>query len=180
MEKRKIMKEAFNWLLHIGVAFAIGVLITTFAVQATTVYSCSMEPTLQEGNKVWVDKVSPKLGNITRGDIVIIYSPKEVPEDDHLLIKRVVALENDLLEIKEGKVYVNGQVIKEDYIKGDYTDGEGGQYSKMKVPQGYVYVLGDNRSVGIIDSRNMGPVSMDRIRGKAFFRTYPFNEFGGL
>lgn len=174
------VKGILSWILHIGIALVISLLVVNFVIQRTVVHSCSMEPTLQEGQHLWVEKVSTKLGSVHTGDIITIYAPEVVPEKGHQLIKRVIALENDTVEIKDGNVYVNGKVIKETYIKGDYTLDEGGKYSKLTVPKGHVYVLGDNRSTAIEDSRTLGPIAFEKITGKAIFRTFPFDKFGFL
>ncbi|MCX7921055.1 MAG: signal peptidase I [Clostridia bacterium] len=180
MSKKPILKETVSWILHIAIAVVISYAVVTFGFQRTVVYSYSMQPTLYEGDSLWVEKVSPKLGNISAGDIVTIYAPEVISEKGNSLIKRVIAVEGDTVEIKDGKVYVNDKIIEESYINGDYTFSQGNGFDKVTVTEGYVYVLGDNRSLNIIDSRTMGPVKTDRITGKAVFRIFPFDKFGFL
>jgi len=80
----------------------------------------SMQKTLYEGDILWVEKITPLLGTLHRGDIITIYAP-EVKFENFILVKRVVAVANDYIEIKDGKVFVNGAALDEKYIKGDYT-----------------------------------------------------------
>lgn len=140
-----------------------------------------MEPTLYDGDNLIVEKIGPRLGYINYGDIVTIKNASDwLHEEGKTIIKRVVALEGDSVEITDGKVFVNGQELKEDYIKGNYTMPMSSKYSKMIVPEGHVYVLGDNRSANIVDSRTIGPVSVDKIEARAVIRIYPFNRIGLL
>lgn len=171
---KKILKEAFDWLLHIGIAILIGVLFVTFIAQRTIVHDISMEPTLVEGDNLIVEKVSKAFGNIDRGDIIVF---KEKGEDRQL-IKRVIALEGDYVNIEDGVVFVNGEPIDEDYLEKEIitTAEYNSLYGEIIVPEGHVYVLGDNRPASK-DSRVLGPVDMKSISGKAVLRFFPFNRF---
>lgn len=93
-------------------------------------------------------------------------------------IKRVIGLPGDHVEIKEGKVFVNDQAINEEYLDaGTRTRMKDGMFSDVVVPDGYVYVLGDNREVSA-DSRSFGCIPIDKIEGKAVFRFWPLNKIG--
>jgi signal peptidase I, bacterial type len=174
--KNNNMNEALDWILHIGIAVVIGVLIVTFVVQRTLVHDISMRPTLVDGDNLIVEKLSAKLGGLKPGDIIVFYSPEEKKQ----LIKRLIAVAGDKVEIKDGKVFVNGKQREESYIKGVDTEPLGSpEYSNLTVKKGYVYVLGDNRP-NSMDSRILGPIETSRISGRAVFRFYPFNKFGGL
>ncbi len=174
MTDSKNVREALDWILHIGIAVLIGVLIVTFVAQRTLVHDISMQPTLVEGDNLIVEKVSAKLGGLKRGNIIVFL----VPEENRQLIKRLIAIEGDKVEIKDGKVYVNGQALKEDYLKGVETQSFGfPEYDSLVVPKGYVYVLGDNRP-NSKDSRSLGPVQASRISGRAIYRFYPFDKIG--
>jgi len=167
-----VVREALDWIIHIAIAVLIGFLIVTFVAQRTLVHDVSMQPTLYEGDNLIVEKISPKIGRLNRGDIIVFYDINE----DRQLIKRLIAVEGDQVEIKDGKVFVNGEELKEDYIKDGYTpQGVNPEYSNLVVPKGYVYVLGDNRK-NSRDSRSIGPIEVERITGKAIFRFYPFNK----
>jgi signal peptidase I len=178
--KNKLLREILSWVLHICAALFIGLFLTNFVIQRTIVYSFSMEPTLYEGDSLWVEKISPKLGAIDKGDIVTIYAPEVLNDRKQSLIKRVIAVGGDTVEIANGKVCVNGKEAVEEYINGGYTGTEDSQYSSLTVPKGYIYVLGDNRSIRIVDSRTMGPIDVKRVTGKAVMRMYPLNRFGIL
>ena len=172
------MKEVIDWSLHILIAVIVGLLIVRFVAQITIVNKTSMLPTLQHGNVLIVEKISHKLGKLHRGDIVTI-NDIEVGGEKEIIVKRVIALENDTVEIKDGKVYVNNKRLEEKYTNGDTTLEVDPKYSKLTVPKGYIYVLGDNRLPGqSLDSRTVGPVKIKQIRGKVIFRLLPLNKFG--
>ncbi|MGI6777476.1 MAG: signal peptidase I [Acetivibrionales bacterium] len=178
MSGKTVAKEVLDWLLHIAIAVVIGFLIVTFVAQRTVVNKHSMEPTMQHGDNLIVEKISPRTGNLKRGDVVtIVNASEELKEEGKTIIKRIIATENETIELKDGKVFINGNELKEDYIMGDYTGEVDPKYSKVTVPEGHVYVLGDNRG-NSKDSRSIGPVSVDKIQGKAVFRVYPFNKMG--
>lgn len=178
MVEKTVVREALDWLLHIIIAVVIGFLIVTFVAQRTVVNKHSMEPTLYEGDNLIVEKISPRIGNIRRGDIVtIVNASKDLQEEGKTIIKRIIALENETIEIRDGKVYVNGKPLKEDYIKGNYTGVVNPKYRRLTVPEDHVYVMGDNRG-NSKDSRSIGPISIEKIQGKAIFRIYPFSKIG--
>jgi signal peptidase I len=173
---KKMWNEALDWFFHIAAAVIVGLLIVTFVAQNTIVHDISMEPTLSEGNNVLVEKLGFRFGWLKQGDIIVFKSPYE----DRLLIKRLVALEGDTVEVREGKVYVNGEL----FLTGlpdepDTPDGALPEYTNLTVPEGMVYILGDNRQYSL-DSTEFGPIEMDWIKGRAIFRFYPFNKFGTI
>jgi signal peptidase I len=176
--KNPVLKEIFDWTVHIIIAVLIGLIIVNFVIQRTVVDGVSMEPTLQNGDNLWVEKISPRLGGLHRGDIVTINVPDKVGTEKNPLIKRIIAVENDTIEIKDGKVFINGKLQTEHYILGNYTgDPVDSQNNNVKIKKGYVYVLGDNRQ-NSTDSRIIGPVEVRRIIGKAVIRIYPFSKLG--
>lgn len=151
----------------------IGVLIVTFIGQPTLVHDISMEPTLVGGDYLIVEKLSPRLGGLHRGDIIVF----DVPEEGRLLIKRLIALEGDKLEIKDGKVFINGEESKVVNLKGVETlPGKEG-YNNFTIPAGYIFAMGDNRTHSN-DSRELGPIEAKRVTGRAIFRLFPFNRIG--
>lgn len=176
-ENKNAAKEILEWVFSIGIAVAIGLLLVTFVGQRTIVHEVSMEPTLHEGNNLIVEKLSASFGWLHRGDIVVLDSPKE----NRQLIKRLIAFAGEKVEIKDGKVFINGKELEEKYLKDVVTEPREGtpQYSNLTVPEGMVYVLGDNRPESL-DSRSFGPVYAKAVRGRAIFRFYPFNKFGKL
>ncbi len=165
-----------DWVLHIAIAVIVGVLIVVFVGQRTIVHDISMQPTLVEGDNLLVEKLGFRFGWLKRGDIVVFKSP----EEEHQLVKRLVAVEGDRVEIKDGKLYVNEQVFLIGLPKEPETlPGDNPEYSSLTVPKGYVYALGDNRPYSM-DCRAFGPIEKKWITGRAIFRFYPFNKFGKL
>ena len=166
-----------DWLAHIAVAIAVSILIITFIAQITRVYGPSMMPTLLDGDRLIMEKISPRLGNIHRGDIVVIDVPEFAGKERNPIIKRVIGVGNDTVEIKGGKVYVNGNALVENYVGGEVTSGIDPRYSYVRVPEGEIYVLGDNRDQSM-DSRMIGPQKIKSVRGRAVFRIFPLDRAG--
>ncbi len=181
MIKNPVLKEALDWILHILIAVIIGVLIVNFIAQVTIVSGSSMETTLHNGDRLIVDKISKRFTDIMQGDIVTINHPQDILGEHTPIIKRVIGVKGDLVEIKDGKVFVNGKEYVQNYTLGSVTNDVNPQYSKIIVKEGYIYVLGDNRTPsGSLDSRSFGEVSLDKIGGRAWIRIIPFNNFGRL
>lgn len=177
--KNAVMREVLDWAIHIVIAVIIGLLIVNFVAQITIVNGVSMVPTLQHNDKLLVEKISPKLeSSIQRGDIVTVNVPEFLDQGRETIIKRVIGLEGDTIEIKQdGKVYVNGEMLEENYINGAMTNTYSDEYSKLTVQKGYVYVLGDNR-LNSKDSRIIGPIIKEKVSGKVLVRLLPFNKIG--
>ena len=169
------MKELIK---DIVIALVI-VLVITAVIKPTIVKEHSMEPTLHENNYLLINKLAYKIGDEKQGDIIVFKSSLEDESGNaKLLIKRIIGLPGDTVTIADGKVFINGIQIHEEYLNDGITTGEVNDYV---VPANHFFVMGDNRIVSI-DSRNpdVGCVSEDDILGKAFVRLYPFNEIGGL
>jgi len=152
------------------------VLAVTFFIKPIIVKQTSMEPTLQPNNYLFVSRQAYRFGEPKRGDIIVF--PHYTGTEKELYIKRVIGLPGETITIKDGDVYIDGKKLSEKYTKDGYTSGDVTDY---KVPEGQVYVMGDNRAVSI-DSRSkeVGTVSISDITGEAVFRIYPFDEFGLL
>lgn len=181
--KNPFVKEVLDWAVHIAVAVIIGLVIVTFGAQITVVNGSSMETTLHDGDRLIIEKISPRLGKLNRGDIVTINKYPGLELERSPIIKRIVGIEGDRVEIKDGKVYVNGSELKEGYINADIegTLEVKQEYSGVTVPEGHIYVLGDNRLWGQSkDSRVFGPVSVEHVGGKAIFRFFPVDKIGTL
>ena len=129
----------------------------------------SMEPTLQSGEFVIVNKLAYWFGEPTIGDVIVFHFPRD-PDQEY--IKRIIGLPGDQVEIKDGEVFVNGQVLDEDYIAASPV------YDVVSdVPEDSLFVLGDNRN-NSSDSHNWGSVPLDYIIGKATFVYWPPTEWG--
>lgn len=170
-------KEILEWIKTIVVSVVIAMIITTF-IRPTLVKGYSMYPTLDQYDYLIINKIPYMLHEPERGDIVVFKSHlKTLEGKEKDLIKRIIGIAGDHVRITEGKVFVNGKELIEDYINGGYTPGE----VDMIVPEGMLFVMGDNRE-NSLDSRDerVGPVEKDALMGKAFLRLYPFSKIGKL
>ncbi|MGO1469099.1 MAG: signal peptidase I [Tissierella sp.] len=170
--------DMMDWIKSIAFAIIIAVFIKTFLFNSTYVLGNSMYPTLHEKDRLFSVKVSLIFKGPERGDIVIIKAPDSERKD---YIKRVIGIEGDLVEIIEGRVYLNKKLLEEDYIEeGSYTH----IYNKntWTVPEGEIFVLGDNREKDASkDSRSFGTVPSKSVKGITGFRYFPLNDdFGSL
>lgn len=175
---KKVKSELLEWGKSILIAIIIALFIKKFIFNTTYVLGNSMSPTLHEHDRLFTNKLSTKLFAIKRKDIVVLRAPDE-PNKDY--IKRIIGIGGDIVEIKNGKVYLNGKPFNEDYLDaGVYTHSYGDKY--WEVPDGYVFVLGDNRRDGASkDSRFFGCVPTSYIKGKVNFRYFPLdNRFGKI
>ena len=170
MFSNKKLKNLFsNWLIPIIIAILLAIIINKFILYKIVVPSPSMSPTVEVGNQLFVTKVY-NTSNIKRGDILVFNSD----ELHKLLLKRVIGLPDDNVEIKkDGEVYVNGEKIKEDYVK--YPGGKTDMH--FNVPEGKLLMLGDNRS-NSDDARYWDNpyVDITDIDAKAQIIIYPFNK----
>jgi len=151
-------------------AVMIALLINLFMAQATRVYGQSMEPNLRTDQRLIVEKLSYHLHPPRRGDVVVL---KLHHDNSELLIKRIIALPGERVEIREGRVFINGQVLEEPYL----DQLTAGQMAPKAVPPLHVFVLGDNRGFSN-DSRSFGMVSFSDIVGRAFFSYWPLDRLG--
>lgn len=160
-----------QWIRDIGTAMLIVLIITTF-IKPTIVHGTSMNPTLQNGDYLLVSKQAYTFNEPERGEIVIF----PVGEDKKLYIKRVIGLPGDVITINNGMVYVNGIADDQEYTLDGYTSGD---IDSMVVPEGELFVLGDNR-LNSIDSRKIGTQKIDDVKGVAFIRLWPLSKAGEL
>jgi len=131
----------------------------------------SMEPSFHHGEFVVVNRLSYKFGTYDMGDVVVFRYPRD-PDQEY--IKRIIGVAGDNVHIDDGMVYLNGVVLDEPYIAAPP------RYSgSWDIPEGYVFVLGDNRN-NSSDSHNWGPLQMENVIGKAVFIYWPLDEFGGI
>ena len=184
MRKRKVPKptiweELFSWIASFAVSFAILALLFIFVGKPFTVSGQSMYPTLHNNDRMLMSK----LGDINRFDVVVLHAP----DQDKEYIKRVIGMPGDTVEVKEGKLYINGQPVEQPFINkeilvnktvyiDDFTLQE--LTGESKVPEGKYFVMGDNRGVSR-DSRMIGLIDRKAIEGKAVFTIWPMNQFGG-
>lgn len=146
-------------------AALLALVVRLFVVEPFRVDGPSMEPSLYTGERLLVDKISYRFHLPRRGDIVVFRNPRNQRED---YIKRVVALPGDQVEMRLGKLYLNGQPIPEPYVLRDGVSA----YGPEVIPPGYCFVLGDNRA-NSRDSRFFGPLPLSLIKGRAWLIFWP-------
>ena len=159
----------------------IYLVVQTFVAQPYRIYQDSMEHTLDPGQMVLVDKLSPHFSDYKRGDVIVFQPPAGFAQDgsDVPFIKRVIGLPGDTVEVKDGAVWVNGAKLSEPYVfDGQSTDPTAGQ-SVWKVPAGDLFVMGDHRQLSE-DSRAFGPIAKSAVIGRAWLRYWggPFGFVG--
>ena len=167
MKKKIIIKEILSYVLLIGIVL----IIKYYVVTPIKVNGDSMNPTLEDGDYMLLNEIGFYLNGVNRFDIVV------VNYNDSKLIKRVIGLPGDYIEYKASKLYVNGEVVEENfhhYVTEDFNLENMGY---DKIPEGYYLVLGDNRT-NSKDSRTIGLISKKQIMGKTNFTIYPFSKFG--
>jgi signal peptidase I len=150
-------------------AVVIALFINLFLAQATQVLGQSMEPTLHSAQRVVIEKITYRFHGPRRGDIVVIDSPHQ----SEMLIKRVVGLPGETVEVRGGRVYVDGELLEEPWM----VKPGGGNYGPRTVPPLHVFVLGDNRGASN-DSRSFGPVAIEDIVGHAWISYWPPEDIG--
>lgn len=170
-------KKESNMLLELVKDLIIAIIIAggvLYFVRPTIVKQTSMQATMNPNDYLIMYRQAYRSKSPERGDIIIFQSDLMDDEgNDKLLIKRVIGLPGDKIQIKKQKVYINGEEYKENYLKDGYTTGEG----TWNVPKNHYFVMGDNRVVSV-DSRysEVGFVDKDQIEGKVVIRLFPFNK----
>lgn len=184
----KVKSEIREWIESIIIALILALIIRTFFVQAFKIPSGSMIPTFEIGDRIFVNKLVygaripftdirlPALKAPQRGDVIIFVSP-ETPTKD--FVKRLIALEGETVEIKDGNIYINGKAlngyipIQSNYYYNQGSYGKGGE--PTTVPKGSYYALGDN-SANSRDSRYWGFIPKKNLIGKAVFVYWPLQR----
>jgi signal peptidase I len=169
--RRGVWRSLREVLETIVPAILIAVLINVFLGQATRVDGQSMEPSLYTDQRVVVEKVSYRFHGPERFDVVVIKLPDQ---GDELLIKRVIGLPGELLEIRNGLVYIDDKLLEEPLVTQQTRTG---RYGKTTIPPLHVFVMGDNRGHSN-DSRSFGPVPIANILGRAWLSYWPLEEAG--
>jgi len=185
----------------IVVALGLALLIKTFLVQAFFIPSASMEPTLEVGDRVFVNKFVYDLGDIERGDVIVFENPEPgsgpdrsvvggflhwlgegigfaQPEDEDF-IKRVIGLPGETIEIRQDVVYIDGEPLDEPYLTGE-AGRSNGNGIRFEIPAGHLFVMGDNRGNSADSRYGLGFVPVARVIGEAFIVIWPPSRLGGL
>ncbi len=172
-----IVKDLISIFIYMLIVVILCLLIITFVGQRTTVNGDSMNPTLENGDNLWIDKLAYKIGEPERYDIVVF------PEQDVFYIKRIVGLPGETVRIDEdGNLFINEQLMEDPYSQIRMTSAGDVGGDGIKLGEGEYFVLGDNRN-NSHDSRDqnvVGNITKKRITGKAVFRLTPFSKFGKL
>ena len=171
MDKRE---KSFSFRVWIESALVLAglLLLSRLFLQVSVVKGNSMVPTIHDGDRLVVERVTPKLGEIHRFDVVILGNPRNPRED---FVKRVVALPGETVAVRKGRLVVNGRILPEFFEKV----GEIGDTPTWKVPEDSYFVLGDNRPISL-DSREFGFVPKRLIRGKVVLCLWPLSHLGGM
>lgn len=179
MERDLFIKEVIDWLVHIALAIVITLLIVNFVGQFTIVQGNSMLPTLKHNDILIIEKLTQRFSQLRQEDIIVIRIPELLGEGKTYAVKRIVATEGQKITIRVGQVFVDGTLLNETYTNGADIQITEGLHDDMTVPEGYIYVLGDNRLPGESkDSRTFGPVEINKVAGRVLFRLFPFNGLG--
>ena len=162
------------WLRDLVISLAISAFIIVFLYQPVKVEGTSMMPSLDDQERIFVNKLVYRWEPIERGDIVVFRYPRD-PSTSY--IKRVIGVAGDVIRIDAGQVYVNGEQLEEDYVPPIYADER--SYPETVVPAHSYFMLGDHRSMSR-DSRDFGSVKESLIYGKAVFGYWPMDKLGRL
>jgi signal peptidase I len=150
-------------------AILVALFINTFIAEAAEIKAGpSMQPNLYIGYRMMTEKVSYYFHAPQRGDIVIV----EQPNGQTNLVKRVIGLPGETLESRDGHTYINGELLDEPWV----TYFGGRYYPLIQIPEGYIFIIGDNRP-NSHDSRAIGPVPIESVRGRVIFIYWPLEEF---
>lgn len=200
-KENKIINKILEWSLCVILAVILAVSIRYYLIAPTKVKQSSMSPTLKEGQRVILNRMNKEY---SRGDIITFEAPnyintKKVDQENPIAIysyepnnwienliynvleinkssyiKRIIGISGDKIKIVNGKVYLNGEMLAEDYLSADIIT-EQLKFNDIIVPEGYVFVLGDNREQSV-DSRVFGCVPISKIEGKVWFKYWPLSN----
>lgn len=170
---KRASRAIFEWIVLIAAALVIAFLVKTFLVQAFYIPSESMVPTLKVGDRVLVNKLSYRLHDVHRGDVVVFEAPPgQASANVKDLVKRVIGLPGETIEGRDGAIYIDGRRLDENYLPPG-TQSRG--FPAQVVPIDSLFVLGDNR-LASKDSTYFGPIPESSLVGKVFVRLWPLPD----
>jgi signal peptidase I len=161
-----------SWLRDLIISVAVSTFITIFLYQPVRVEGTSMLPMLEDQDRLFINKLAYRVGDIHRGDVVVFLYPHDHQKS---YIKRVIALPGDDLKIEHGHVFVNGRELTEAYVPPRFEDDR--SLPETVIPAHEYFVMGDHRSISS-DSRDFGAVDRELIYGKAAFVYWPMEQVG--
>lgn len=163
-------------VIDILLAALISFFLINYVVSAFKIEGDSMRPQLRDQERVLISKLALRRGGLRRFDLVVLYKPDE-PEKS--LIKRIIGMPGEIVEIRGGEVLVNDKMLKQPFAGDDAVVKSPSDMQALLIPRGTYFVMGDNRAVSF-DSRLFGPVPQKYIYGKAFFRYWPPAAIGAI
>jgi signal peptidase I len=169
-----LRREIRVWTRDLLIAIGLALVIIVFLYQPVKVEGTSMAPLLSDQERIFINKFVYRFEPIQRGDVVVFWYPLDHTKS---FIKRVVGLPGEIVEIRQGVLYVNGKTVPEPYVPPQYEDST--NFGPVRVPQDSFFVLGDHR-ISSNDSRVFGSVSSQYIYGRAVFAYWPVDHFGSL
>jgi len=174
----KGLKHFFKYVvIDLLLAALISFFLINYVVSAYKVDGDSMKPLLRDQERILISKLAINRKNLHRFDIVVLFKPDE---PDKSLVKRIVGLPEEIIEIRGGDVYINDRLLKHPLPGDDPESSKAPDDMKaLLIPQGMFFVMGDNRRISL-DSRQFGLVPQKYIFGKAFFRYWPFAAIGRI
>ena len=169
-----VLSEIRWWVRDIFFAVGTAIMIVIFLYQPVKVEGTSMLPELRDQERIFVNKFVYRIEEINRKDIVVFWYPRDPTKS---YIKRIIGMPGDTVEIKDGNVFINEQLLTEPYVDPNFFDDR--TYPAVIVEPGHYFVLGDHRNQSN-DSRMWGMVPARYIYGKAVFRYWPMSKIGSL
>ena len=172
----EFIMDILETIVFVGSLFIV---VYLFILQPNQIRGASMEPTFESGDYIFTSKITYKFRKQERGDVIVFKAPSN-PDIEY--IKRIIGLPGDTVEIRSEEVYVNGRQLTEPYIAAKTPLWEGGfikDSQPMVVPQGKLFVMGDNRPRSS-DSREFGFITIDSIVGQVFYRYFPTTKLGRI
>jgi signal peptidase I len=161
-----------SWVRDLVLSIGVSAFIIIFLYQPVRVEGTSMLPVLEDQDRLFINKMAFRVGEIHRGDVVVFQYPRDQTKS---YIKRIIALPRDAIRIDHGQVLVNGKRVTEPYVPLRFSDDR--SLPEMTIPDNEYFVMGDHRSISS-DSRDFGPVERGLIYGKAAFVYWPIDQAG--
>jgi len=174
-----VLKKIGKWVLVFMAAVALSLVLRNFVVDVRAVPTPSMVPTIQVNDYVIVDRLFYRMGSLQRGDVIMFTAPDNPELEDYRgrkLVKRLIGLPGETVEIRDGYIWIDGQALNEPYVSAGVTAGE---HEPVHVPEGYCFVMGDSRGESL-DSRFWGCLEQRLVDGRIWIRHWPLNRFGPL
>ena len=174
MTKAAVKKEIMEWIIVIEVAVILAVVLNMFLIVNAIVPTASMEPTIMTNDRIFGNRLAYNNSDPKRGEIIIFKFPDD---ESQLFIKRIIGEPGDTVELKDGKVFINGEALDEPYLAAIPY----GEYGPITVPENAYFMMGDNRNNSADSCYWKQPfVYRDKILGRAAFCYYPFSHFGKI